>query len=145
MGVRLEDLGPAARAQAEKQIGLTRTTGKKRTKRDDGLEIALLNQLRAIKAPKPQVQYKFHPTRGWRFDFAWPEGKIAAEVDGATWRRDEDGKPMAGGHTSGSGYQKDCIKGNEAVALGWRVLHFTSDMIRDDSAAFMIERVLRGL
>ena len=25
-------------------------------------------------------EFKFHPDRKWRFDFAWPEQKIAIEV-----------------------------------------------------------------
>ena len=39
--------------------------------------------------------HKFHPTRRWMFDFAWPKYKVAVEVVGGTWvgvthRRDHD-------------------------------------------------------
>ena len=33
-------------------------------------------------------EYRFHPTRKWRFDYAWPENKIALEVEGGSGRVD---------------------------------------------------------
>lgn len=35
-------------------------------------EETLLLQLRALKLPAPEREYRFHPGRRWRFDFAWP-------------------------------------------------------------------------
>ena len=64
----------------------------------------------------PEV--KFHPSRKWRFDFADWDNQVAVEIEGGTWMR-------RGGHTTGSGYQKDTEKYNEAVKLGWRVLRYT--------------------
>lgn len=29
-------------------------------------------------------EHRFHPTRRWRFDFAWPDEKVALEVEGGT-------------------------------------------------------------
>ena len=31
---------------------------------------------------EPVYEYKFHPTRRWRFDLAWPDKKVAVEVQG---------------------------------------------------------------
>ena len=31
---------------------------------------------------RPLREYKFHPRRDWRFDFAWPEKKLAVEIQG---------------------------------------------------------------
>lgn len=64
------------------------------------------------------AEYVFHPTRKWRFDFAFPSVKLAIEIQGA-------GRGGAsGGHQSHAGMQRDCDKNNEAVRLGWRVLVF---------------------
>jgi very-short-patch-repair endonuclease len=57
-------------------------------------------------------EYRFHPTRKWRFDFAWPAYKVAVEIDGR------------GRHQTVDGVRKDCEKHNEAVILGWAVLRF---------------------
>ena len=31
-------------------------------------------------------EYKFHKTRKWRFDFAYPDIQLAVEIDGGQWR-----------------------------------------------------------
>lgn len=58
------------------------------------------------------TQYRFHPERKWAFDLAFPSQKLAVEVDGENHRRVF--KVVRG----------DYEKLNEAVRLGWRVLHF---------------------
>lgn len=72
--------------------------------------------------PEAQKEYRFHPIRKWRFDYAWPEKKVAIEVEGAVWIR--------GRHTRGSGFIKDMEKYNTATAMGWSVLRFTPDQMR---------------
>ena len=62
-------------------------------------------------------EYKFHPTRRWRFDYAIPEHKIAIEIDGGVW--------TYGRHNRAGGYIADMEKFNAAAALGWVVLKFT--------------------
>jgi very-short-patch-repair endonuclease len=69
-------------------------------------------------------EYKFHPERKWRFDFALIDHKIAIEIEGGTW--------TGGRHVRAAGYRNDCEKYNEAVKLGWRVLRYTSDMIGEN-------------
>ena len=64
-------------------------------------------------------EYKFHPTRRWRFDFAIPQYKIAIEIDGGVW--------TYGRHNRSSGYIADMEKFNAAASLGWVVLKFTPD------------------
>src|SRR5690606_39740371 len=46
------------------------------------LEDALALHIRAHKLPEPVREYRFHPERRWRFDFAWPDLRVAAEVEG---------------------------------------------------------------
>lgn len=84
--------------------------------------------------PVPEREHRFHPTRRWRFDFAWPDHLIACEVEGATW--------SGGRHTRGAGFEADCEKYNEACLLGWRVLKVTGAMVRDGRALDVVERAL---
>lgn len=99
-------------------------------------EAELYQQVLYAGLPAPVQQHKFHPVRRWRFDMAWPDYKLACEIDGGIWTR--------GRHVRGAGYRRDCIKGNEALILGWRVLHFTPDMVTDGSAIQYIEYAMRG-
>lgn len=87
--------------------------------------------LRALDVRAPEREFRFHPQRKWRFDFAWPDRKIAVEVDGGTW--------VGGRHVQGAGFENDCRKMNAAALLGWRVLRFTSNMVLDGEAFSVIE------
>lgn len=62
-------------------------------------------------------EYRFHPTRQWRFDYAIPDLRIAIEIDGGIW--------INGRHNRASGYLGDMDKFNAAATLGWVVLKFT--------------------
>ena len=64
-------------------------------------------------------EYRFHPTRRWRFDCAWPDQLVAVEMEGGVWTR--------GRHTRPVGYQKDIEKYNAAAIAGWRVLQFAAN------------------
>lgn len=62
-------------------------------------------------------EYRFHPYRLWRFDYAIPDLRIAIEIDGGVW--------INGRHNRASGYLGDMEKFNAAATLGWVVLKFT--------------------
>ena len=83
-----------------------------------------------------EKEYRFHPVRKWRFDFAIPEHMIAIEIEGGIY--------MQGRHTRGKGYQADCEKYREAVVLGWRLLRYTTNELAKDSEMIIrdIERLL---
>ncbi len=97
------------------------------------LEKEFVFKLKAIGLPDPVNEYRFHPVRRWRFDFAYPEQKIAFEVEGGTWN--------GGRHNRGSGYEKDAEKYNQAAVLGWQVYRFTGGMIRDERSTEILEQV----
>lgn len=80
--------------------------------RNDAEEAFLREWL--VRAPTlpPEREFRFHPERRWRFDFAWPSIKLAVEIEGR------------GRHQTVVGYRRDCEKYNEAARLGWRVLRF---------------------
>jgi very-short-patch-repair endonuclease len=78
-------------------------------------------------------QYKFHPTRRWTFDYAWPEQRIAIEVEGGHFR---------GGHKRGRAADTDTEKFNEATLAGWRVLRFTTSQVLEGRAWSVLHRAL---
>ncbi len=86
--------------------------------------------------PPPQEEFHFHPTRKWRFDFAWPTEGVAVECEGGTY--------SGGRHTRGTGFAKDCEKYNAATEMGWRVFRCTADMLKAAPQAF-IAQVVRTL
>ena len=98
------------------------------------LENKFIGQLISEGLPDPEREYRFHPVRRWRFDFAWPSLKIAAELDGGTWTK--------GRHTTGTGYRGDCEKRNEATLLGWKVFNFDSSMVRQGQSIETIRRAI---
>jgi hypothetical protein len=69
-----------------------------------------------------EEEYRFHPTRRWRFDIAFPVSRVAVELDGGIW--------VKGRHSRGSGVVGDIEKLNAATLLGWQVLRFTADDLR---------------
>jgi len=79
------------------------------------LEALLEQHIRLTGLPAPAREYRFHPRRRWRFDFAWPLYKVAVEVDGGIYCRSR--------HVRGTGFERDAEKRNAAVLAGWRVLH----------------------
>ena len=82
----------------------------------------LLLLLRGAGLPPPQLEYRFHPKRRWRFDLAWPEYHLAVELDGGEWLA------RGGRHNTDA----DREKLNHAAVLGWRVLRFSGQMIERD-------------
>lgn len=71
-------------------------------------------------------EYTFADPRKFRFDLAWIAQRVAVEVDGGQWVAN------GGRHNRDS----DREKMNYAAANGWRVMHITPDMMRDDPASF---------
>ena len=67
-------------------------------------------------------EHYFHPTRKWRFDYAFTKMKLAIEYEGGVF--------VGGGHTRGLIYGQNCEKYNQAQLMGWIVLRFTAPMIR---------------
>ncbi len=68
----------------------------------------------AFDLPPYVREYRFHAVRRWRFDYAWPEHKVALEVDG--------GAGAFGRHSRPGGMRADHEKSNTALLQGWTVL-----------------------
>jgi len=80
-------------------------------------------------------EFRFHPERRWRFDYAWPDKMIALEIEGGTW--------TGGRHTRGKGYESDCEKYSEAAILGWKVIRATTGMVKDGRALELLEKAMK--
>lgn len=84
--------------------------------------------------PAPQREYRFHPTRRWRIDFAWPAHRLAVEIEGGIYR--------GGAHTSVTGLKRDIEKGNALTMAGYRLLRFHGDQIKSGEAVTLIAQAL---
>ena len=91
-------------------------------------------QCRMAGFPVPEIEVRFHPTRKWKFDCAWPDRMIAVEIEGGIWIR--------GRHNRGAGYLKDMEKYNAAAKLGWRVFRFGTGQVHDLKAIAYMKQVL---
>lgn len=99
------------------------------------LEEKFLFVWRCLDGPELVREFRFHPTRKWRADFAHLESRTLIEVEGGTW--------IAGRHNRGSGFAKDAEKYLEAALDGWRVLRLTQPQLKSDQITRIIEWLLR--
>lgn len=99
------------------------------------IQINSLASIFSILKVDPVKEHRFHDTRRWRFDYAFPDIKLAVEYEGIF-----SGKSR---HTTLKGYDGDAEKYNEAVLLGWRVLRVTALSLRDGRAFRQIEQALK--
>jgi very-short-patch-repair endonuclease len=81
-------------------------------------------------------EFKFHPTRKWRFDYAIPEHKIALEVEGGVW--------TGGRHTRSKGFLNDVEKYNTGTLLGWRIFRVTPDDLFKTKTMNMIKQAIEA-
>jgi hypothetical protein len=73
-----------------------------------------------------EAEYKFYKDRNWRFDFAWPEEKLALEVQGGLF--------SYGRHSRGAALMKEHEKLNYAASVGWRILYtIPSEVCMEDT------------
>lgn len=115
------------------------------------LEKALAQQIRCLKLPEPCQEYRFaleHIGPGkdirkrlqraglkdWRFDFAWPDIRLAVEVEGIT--------PSGGRHQRIQGFKGDIDKYHAAMNLGWNVYRTTGHLIANGKAVKLIEKLI---
>lgn len=90
----------------------------------EGHQKLLKMQLEINGLPLPTPEFMFHPTRKWRIDFAWPDLKLALEVEGGVYTQ------KGGGHRSISGWDANQEKYNELTVMGWFLLRVTPDQLQ---------------
>lgn len=79
-------------------------------------------------------EFRFHPTRKWRFDMAWPDERVACEVQGGIW--------VKGRHARPQGMINDYEKFSEAAALGWRLVYVTGLEVTNGAGVDRVRRTL---
>ncbi|MFN2594464.1 MAG: DUF559 domain-containing protein [Actinomycetota bacterium] len=101
------------------------------------LETKFLDFLRHFNLPMPESQYIVSDGEGRfiaRVDFAYPELKLAVEVDGYRFHSDRDD------------WTRDRTRLSNLIVVGWRVLHVTHGDVQQKSlaAAARIRSVIGG-
>ena len=96
------------------------------------LESQFLFLWRVAQGPPLEPEFKFHPKRKWRADFAHVASRTLIEIEGGIYL------PGGGRHNRGDGYAKDAEKYLEAVLAGWTVLRLTKAQLELD----FIERIV---
>lgn len=74
-------------------------------------------------------EFRFHFTRNWRADYAWPGKKLLVEIEGGAF--------SSGGHVRGAGFRDNLEKYNAAAMDGWTVLRFLPEQVESGHAANM--------
>lgn len=84
----------------------------------------------------PVKEHRFHPTRMWRFDYAFPEYKVALEVEGGVYTQ--------GRHTRPRGFLGDVDKYNAAAVSGWCVLRTTPSELCRMKTIELLKKAING-
>lgn len=87
--------------------------------------------------PRPVREHRFHLTRKWRIDYAWPDIKLALEVEGGVW--------TAGRHTRGLGFMRDMEKYNALAEAGWTLIRTTPGQLRTMAMHDQLHRIIHQL
>lgn len=80
---------------------------------------------RSVKGPELLEEFRFHPVRRWRADFAHADSRTLIEVEG--------GRHIRGRHNSAAGFAADAEKYLEATLLGWRVMRLTDNQLNPET------------
>ncbi len=121
---------------SKKGKGKAKTQRKRRGVKVESVgESTLAQQLKALKI-EFEREFQFCESRKWRSDFHITGTKLLIEVEGGIW--------SGGRHTRGKGYLGDMEKYNEATALSYQLLRFSTEQVKSGFAVKKIEQVLEG-
>ena len=86
---------------------------------------------KAMNLPAPISEYRFDQKRRWRIDYAFPDWKLAVEIEGGLYSK--------GRHVSIKGFKRDLEKYNALALMGWRLLRFLPEQVKSGLAVRTIE------
>lgn len=100
---------------------------------------AFFVKLKLAGLPIPKHEYLFTREIGLktlhRSDYAWPEYKVALEVEGGIWSN--------GGHVRGSGKTRDIAKMNLYARAEYRIIYCVPDTLCSKETIQLIKDVLK--
>jgi hypothetical protein len=118
------------------QLAFNRAVAKVRKAEGQERVERFLNLCRGQGVPEPEHEVAFHPDRKWRFDMAWPEHRVALEVEGGAFVKG------GGRHNRGAGFIRDIAKYNAAALLGWVVLRTIPSKLAKPATVRMVRDML---
>lgn len=86
---------------------------------------------RSLNGPALESEFRFHPTRKWKADFAHLPSRTLIEIEGGIWIR--------GRHTTPRGFAADAEKYLEAALGGWRVVRLVDAQLKVSTLGRVIE------
>ena len=90
----------------------------------------------AIGSPAYVTELQVVEDRRFRFDYAWPDERVALELQGGIYLA---GK---GGHVAPKRFQNDCDKLNHAARAGWRTCKLATGMVTPENVQLVKDLVL---
>jgi len=117
-------------------MGSPFTANKKRERpirkpgRTTNLEHQFVTLWRILGGPALEAEYRFHPTRRWKADFAHVDSRSLFEIEGGVF--------IQGRHNRGSGFVADCEKYLAATLAGWTVFRLTRPQLNADTVGQII-------
>ncbi len=87
--------------------------------------------------PALEREYKFHPSRKWRADYALPAAMVLIELEGGIY--------SGGRHTRAGGYMGDIEKYNAASMLGYTVLRLGTGQVDAAHVGEIVEWLGKGM
>ena len=91
----------------------------------------------AVNGPALEAEFRFHPKRRWRADFAHLESRTLIEVEGGIW--------ISGRHNRATGFIADLEKYLEATLAGWTVIRLADTHLTLDIITRLRDFTLRGI
>lgn len=138
---RLEDLEPSKKRAPASSTASPVARGKAGSKPEE----LFADQCRMYRLPRFEQQLTFAKQqlgRLWRFDFAFPDFKLAVEINGVNVQRLGGRLVVLGRHASIDGLRSEYEKTRAAIHLGWSVLPFLQTDVKPEHA---IQETMREL
>lgn len=87
----------------------------------------------SLNGPALESEFRFHPTRKWKADFAHLPSRTLIEIEGGIW--------ICGRHTTPRGFAADAEKYLEAALGGWRVVRLVDAQLVSETLRRVIAAI----